>query len=518
MKRFLAVLLVGAMAVSVLAGCGGDNASETKSSKEKQESSQEATDKTSEESYNVVMQWPTLGEAPSGLQDVEEAINAITEPEIGVTVTLEPVNAFNLANETALAISSGEKLDLCLSLLSGVGSLVNTGSIIPLDDLYAKYGSDIEEDCGIRIKGGYYGDTLYSIPIAFITGEKFGYVCRTDMLDKYGITIDENKVYSMEELGEIFAKVKEGEGSSFYCIGGTSKGSDLFNTLYAYDALGASAASGVLMLGDEFTSTTVVNLYETEEYKKFAETMYDWAQKGYFSADASTNTEAGQDMIKGGNYLGWFPGTCSTGADDFKAMTGIDMTVITTVPACSMTNLLTSILWSIPTTSEKPEKAMEFLNYMYKDPRIPTLLQCGIEGRDYEIVEQNEMGTLVDKPEDFNSDTAPYSQQFGVYGNRLEWPIFVPNLIDFNDRMRKFSESVKNISPALGYNFIIDNVSSEYSAVSSVIAQYQGILNCGAVDPAVELKEFNQALKDAGIDKVIAENQKQLNDWLENNK
>lgn len=518
MKRFFALLLAGVMSVSVLAGCGGDNASTTKLSKEKQENSHQAANNTSTESYNVVMQWPTVGEAPAGLQDVEKAINAITEPEIGVTVTLEPVNAFNLANETALTISSGDKLDLCLSLLSGVGSLVNTGAIIPLDDLYAKYGSDIKEDCGIRIKGGYHGDTLYSIPIAYTTGEKFGYVCRTDMLDKYGITIDENKVYSWEELGEIFAKVKEGEGSSFYCIGGTSKGSDLFNTLYAYDALGASAASGVLMLGDEFTSTTVVNLYETEEYKKFAETMYDWAQKGYFSADASTNTEAGQEMVKGGNYLGWFPGTCSGGADDFTAMTGMDMTVITTVPGCSVTSLFTSILWSIPTTSENPEKAMEFLNYMYKDSRISTLLQCGIEGQDYVIVEQNEMGTLIDTPEGLDSDTITYSQRFGVYGNRLEWPIFVPNSIDYNDRMKKFSDTVKNISPALGYNFIIDNVSSEYSAVSSVISQYQGILNCGAVDPAIELKEFNQALKDAGIDKVIAENQRQLNNWLKNNK
>ena len=37
--------------------------------------------------------------------------------------------------------------------------------------------------------------------------------------------------------------------------------------------------------------------------------------------------------------------------------------------------------------------------------------------------------------------------------------------------------------------------------------------SCGTVDPATNLADFQSALKAAGIDTVIEENQKQLDDW-----
>jgi putative aldouronate transport system substrate-binding protein len=35
----------------------------------------------------------------------------------------------------------------------------------------------------------------------------------------------------------------------------------------------------------------------------------------------------------------------------------------------------------------------------------------------------------------------------------------------------------------------------------------------GVVDPTVVLPEFQQALKAAGIEEIIAENQKQIDEW-----
>lgn len=499
MKKFFSLFLVLGMLVSILTGCGSGKDVGANG-----------------ETYNVVMQWPTVSSDISGLADVEAAINAITEPEIGVTVTLEPANGFNLLNETSLAVSSGEKLDLCLSVFKGISPLVNTGSIIPLDDLVSEYGSDILNDCGKRIAGGYYGDSLYGIPNAYIEGEKSGYVCRTDLLEKYGIEIDENKIYTMDEIGDIFATIKAGEGDSFYCVAGPQNLSDLFNCMYPYDVLGNTSASGVLMLGDDFTSTKVENLFATDEYKKFAETMYDWGNKGFFSPDATTTTEIAVTQIKSGNYLGFFPGFCSGGGGEYKSQTGMDMTMIPTIEGNSMTNMFQTVLWSIPATCENPEKTMEFLNYIYKNPEVATLLQFGIEGVSYEVVDQNEEGTLIKLPDGQTTDTLPYYQMMGVYGNRLDWPILEPNPITYNKTLKEFSDSVDKFSPALGYCFVTDSVSTEYSAVSSVIQKYIGIINTGTINPDTELPEFLNALEDAGINKIIEENQKQFDAWLEN--
>ena len=165
-SRFLVVLMTCALGATSLAACGGggDGAETSGTSGSPSGDTSAEASESSEDLYNVVMTWPNLtGGVPEGLADVEAAINAITEPEIGVTVTLEPIDFANLASEQSLMISSGEKLDLIVSVGTGVSSLVNSGSIIPLDDLYAQYGADIEAACGVAVEGGgYYDNTPVS--------------------------------------------------------------------------------------------------------------------------------------------------------------------------------------------------------------------------------------------------------------------------------------------------------------------------------------------------------------------
>ena len=69
-------------------------------------------------------------------------------------------------------------------------------------------------------------------------------------------------------------------------------------------------------------------------------------------------------------------------------------------------------------------------------------------------------------------------------------------------------------SKFLGYTFDPTNVSTALTAVSAVIGQYAPALECGIVDPEEKIPEFLDALKAAGIDDVIAENQAQLDALL----
>ena len=68
---------------------------------------------------------------------------------------------------------------------------------------------------------------------------------------------------------------------------------------------------------------------------------------------------------------------------------------------------------------------------------------------------------------------------------------------------------------ALGYWINTDPVQAEYAAVSTVVSQYVPALETGSVNPEVVLPEFLEALEAAGIQECIAENQKQLDQWLE---
>ena len=66
----------------------------------------------------------------------------------------------------------------------------------------------------------------------------------------------------------------------------------------------------------------------------------------------------------------------------------------------------------------------------------------------------------------------------------------------------------------MGFVFDDTNVVNEVTACTNVIQQYAYGLEVGAVDVDTVLPEFQQALKDAGIDTIIAEKQSQLDAWL----
>ncbi len=194
---------------------------------------------------------------------------------------------------------------------------------------------------------------------------------------------------------------------------------------------------------------------------------------------------------------------------------GYDLTALKILPPYKTTDRYQNILWSIPRTSENPQKAFEFLNFLYGDNDVDSILMFGLEGETYQVVDQNENDVLIDFVDGLDAASAPYYCYAGVYGDRLSWPIWVPNSIELNQELREFNDSVTNVSPALGYCFkITDDISSKYSAVYSVIQQYTPIISAGAVNPEQSLAEFNAALEAAGINDVIAENQRQLDEWL----
>lgn len=530
LAAFLAVSLMGAG----LSGCGGAQDSSGNAGKadaqgaDNQEADnggageeaggakESAGDRAAEgDLVEIVWQWPSSGSTGSGFQDVEDALNAMMEKDIGVHVTLYPVNASNLANQTALDVSAGEQVDLCLSIGTGVGSLVSNGFIVPLDDIINEHGAAIVEKCDVGLSGGYYDGKLYGMPIAYIRGSAYGYLARKDILDKYNITIDKDKHYTLDEIETIFATVKAGEGDNFFCmIPAATSEAPLHRCAFEYDKLGGTTASGVLMLNESFEDLTVKNMYESEAYGEYARRMYDWAQKGYISKDAATNTEPEEVMIASGNYMGLFYWTTPGACEELSQLIGTEMVQMQTIEPYTPTDDFQSVLWSVPITSTNPEKAVEALNYIYEHNEAAALLQYGIEGQSYEIIQESEEGKVFRYLSD-DITSLPYYCGYGVYGDRLSWPVIEGKPINANAELKVFSDGIPDSrrSPAMGYCFNYESVATEFSAVTAVISQYITSINCGVIDPDKILPEFQEALKAAGIEKVIAENQRQMDEW-----
>lgn len=507
-RKVIAGTLCLAMLAGLVTGCGKGKAE----GDSKKDSKDEITE--------IIWQYPSAGNLGSGFQDVEDALNEMLEKDIGVHVTFEPCSLMDSQKEASLMVSAGEQLDICLTAFTGLGPLVDSELIVPMDDLLDKYGKDIKEHCGILLDGCKYGDNTYGVPTAFVKGNTYGYLIRTDLCEKYGITIDENKNYTLDEIEEIFAKVKAGEGDNFYCTIPWNTTQDPLNNSYIeYDKLSGSLSGGVLMLNRDFEDLTVTNLFETEEYKEYCEMMYDWAQKRYISPDAAVTTEAPETILSTGNYLGMFYWADPCAAANAMGSIPFDLKTIHMIDGYVANGGGQGIMWNIPITSENPEKAMETLNYIYQNKEAAWLIQFGLEGESYEVVEETEEGIQIKYlSEDTNS--LPYFQPYGIYGDRLEWPAPVPQPINQNQLLRDHDESIpeSRYSPAIGYSFISGDVATEIAAVNTVVEQYTPSFNSGALDPDKALPEFINALKAAGIDTIIAENQRQLDEWAKKQK
>lgn len=259
-------------------------------------------------------------------------------------------------------------------------------------------------------------------------------------------------------------------------------------------------------------------MYALDSYKEYADTMYAWAQAGYYSPDAATNTDANTVQIQSGYYLGTFNSTETDMTANLSRDCGYEMAKIELVPAYAETSMYQSTMWSIPSTCENPEKTFQFLNYLYADNGLANMLTNGLEGVSYVVEEQGERpGQAVIRYADgVDAANSPYTMPLHVYGDKLNVAVYSPMTLDYYTMAEEFNENLpeERISKTLGFVFNSESVATEVTAIDAVVAQYSGIIAAGAQDPADVLPKFLEDLNAAGIDKVIAEKQSQLDAWL----
>jgi len=511
---FSILVLAGLFIVSSVTGCGGNLSGGSEETDSGQESV--TVDEGSDEIVDIIWQYPALSEQGEAFYRMEDALNEMMEKDIGVHVTFGPTKLLESQSDAILMVSAGEQLDICLTAFESVGNLVEQGLILPLDDLVAKSGGNITEQLGEHAERGKYKGTLYGIVPGDVDYQIYSYTMKTRFVEKYNIEVDDDKIYTLEEMEEIFDTVKAGEGDDFICFIPWNNTYDPLNySLCEYDKLAGGLAQGVLMLNRSFEDTTIYNLFETEEYAQHAERMYRWAQKGFIAADASVSTDDPTEVFNRENVLGTF----GYGEPEAKMMLtesyNDDVVQFKVVDIYQPGNGGGAILWNIPITSANPEKAMEALNYIYANKEAAWLIQYGFEGEEWEVVEDDGENLLIQYLEEDATQRA-YANPYGIWGDILEHPVFAPTPIDRSARRREYQEALPDLrkSPAFGYTFDQASVSAEVAAVDVVIAQYATTINCGALDPEKALPEFIESLKGAGIDKIIAENQKQFDEWL----
>lgn len=162
---------------------------------------------------------------------------------------------------------------------------------------------------------------------------------------------------------------------------------NLMAWMVPYEAFGSEAAYGAVM--DSSKDLTVENLYATDTYKDYILRMYKWRQDGIIAKDAtdtssSTDYQYSQQLFCGqGDY------TPQQMNDNqvVAAQNGFEYGYMTLVDSSITNSTATEYMWGIATNSERPDKAMDFLNFLYSNADVANIMKYGLEGTNYNFAE-----------------------------------------------------------------------------------------------------------------------------------
>lgn len=500
MKRSILYLMLVGCLLATLVGCTSNG--------DKKSSNSATADGINfeEDPYTLNVTYAIYGETPKDLAKVQEKVNEITLKKINAKVEFKTLSVSNMANTYTLAASSGEKQDLIMLLpaSSYMAQYAGSNLIRPIDKELDKYGKDIKTGLGSLLDAAKVNGKQYGIPAKELAVGGKGIWLLESIVKKYNI--DVTKIKTIDDLDPIFEKVHAAEPDLqiFFPIG-------VSQFLLNFDPLGNSL--GVLRNGGT-DDLKVVNQIETKEYIHTVKKVREWYEKGYISKDFAT-TQSSATQLQDASKL-----FASLNPSDFanEALgTNPPKVEITLGTPTQMTNTAQFFIWAVPTIAERPDKSIQFLNLAFQDPALATLLKFGIEGEHYV---KNSDGTI-----DTSKGTMEtFTQYWRIWGDSDKLPVTTMSLAGVGGDLTKYKSSwdewKKNTktSKAFGFMFNPDPVKAEIAAVTAVNEQYGVLLEGGAIDPDKYLKIINEKLYDAGLQKIMDEKQRQLDEWAKKQK
>lgn len=517
-KRILSLLLTASMVMS-LAACGTSTSETTNESKDNSVSevgsmvseassdtvAASALDVSQLEHEELTIVFPYMNAAPKDTAKIEEALSSIAEEKINASIKLQPIAYGSWQEQFNLLMSnSDEKMDVIFTGLNNtsLSSMVFKGYLIELDDYLEGVGTPTAEVVGDYIRGGQVDGRTYSIPTLRDLATSSGVMFLKSYIDKYNIETESIDEWS--DLTEVLRTIKEGEGDAFtpMFLNG-SQYTSLTSTFS--DPLGDSLGT----LAPNTDDTVVVNRFATEEYRELVALIKSWYDAGYINKDAATTTALWQEAAQAGTSACW-PNNMKPGQVENQAnMIGQEMTGVHIGEDVVTTASLQTAMWSIPYQAQDPERSMMLLNLMYTDADFFNTLNWGIEGIHFVKTDDGH----ITFPDGVDANSSGWYLNLGwVFGNQFLSYFWTGNDMDLWERTKEYNDSAK-LSPAAGFVFDTTNVKNEYAACQSVKEEFVRAIETGS-QGLDKVDEMNAKLETSGLQKIIDEKQRQLDEFL----
>jgi len=451
--------------------------------------------------------------APQDLQEVQDAINAILIPKINVKLILNPMDWGTFGDRMTLTMAAGEPCDIVYTApwINNYYLNVINGALYPLDDILPEYAPGLYASISpatweaARVKGHIYGVINQQI-----WPKPWGVHVIKMYADKYAL--DLNTINRFEDMEPFMDAVLAGEGGEVlpYCGGSATNPSLPFYLQYnGFMEMGSGDAAGVSVKYDD---PTVVNVFASSEWQAHAQLNRRWYEKGYVSKDAVPNydemvtanlcafgthvekpTNASELFVKYGNE--WV----------FKNLTN---------PLILDTGGVQATMNGICATSKDPIAAMKVLEVLNTNKEVYRLLCNGIENKHWVWVDKDL--DIIALPEGKTQSEVGYAPNTDwQFGNQFNAPYR-----DYDAAKMQAYEQTRRLNAGatphilLGFTFDSKPVENEVAQVTAVAAEFCSPVLSGIVEFEGNYQTCLDKVQAAGIDIVIAEAQRQVDEYL----
>ncbi|MFD2329877.1 ABC transporter substrate-binding protein [Cohnella sp. GCM10020058] len=498
-------------AMIVAAGCQNSDSKEaghqrTSDSPSASTASQGSASSSQETLEPVNLKYYFFGVTKPGDAAVYAEINKILKEKINTTVEFVNVPIGDYTQKLSVMLNAQEEFDLAFTSPYYLDYFTNAakGSFVDLTDLLPKYAPQTYAELKPEIwNAAKVNGKIYASINQQIFARQSGLSLSKPLVDKYGF--DASGVKKLSDLMPFLEKVKAGEPAEqtdqLYNAQMKNQIFSYFFPYYEWETIGGTDVPGVAKSTE--AHPTVFNEYDTPEFKDFVMTMSEFQGKGYIAKDALTRPTFDPAKYVANSVATLMPGVEETLKTTYKAE---QVVIPLGEPILTSPNAIATMT-AVSATSKHPERALMVIEQFNTNKELFNLMVWGIEGVDYKKVGDNRVESLPG---------AKFGPNYGwMFGNQFNAYISGAQSDDVWAKTKALNESAK-VSTLFGFNFNPDNVKVESANCSAIVNEYKAAFNTGMFGGDTEKKynEFLAKLKTAGVDKLIAEKQKQIDAFI----
>lgn len=486
-------LLSGAAAFTLLcSGCGGG-----------QTEVREDPNKVPDTPYEI--SWYVQGTAQKGVQEIEAAANEYLKDKLNATLKLNILESGQYKKKMSTMIAAAEDFDMafCANWMLDYRINAANGAFAELDSYLDSYMPKTKEAIGAEILDNTrVNGKIYAIPALKEFAQQKGWVYRKDIADKYGIDMSQYK--NFEELKPVLERIKANEPDMQYPIDWSKDKAPASRLNFS----GLASTAGVFNDGT-YPDNKVVNLIDTPEFLEACRLAHQYYKDGLIKEDIMTTSDTTQ-RFKDGKVFCYFeylkPGKA---AETYKTINyPIDQAGIDRVVQDQMAG--TGSMTAISATSRNPARVLRFMELYNTDPYLNNLIVYGIEDKNYRKLDENTVELIPNSSYSLSGSQWMLGNVFINHLTKDEDPNKIELLKDFNE------EAVRPVFN--GFTCDTEKIQQQVAACVAVDTQYRAQCVLGEMDPDTVIEEYRSKLKTAGIDEIVAEVQRQYDEFLSKKK